>query len=157
MICNTGYVKETPPSVSNVLATDGDQLDQVTVTWNQVDDNVDGYRIYRDGLWFALFLPHIDPEFVDEYVDPGVIYDYCLESYNECGNSDWVCDEGFSGAYLGDSNFDGSIDVLDVVSLVNFILFVETPTNDQLFWVDMNQDGSLNIQDVVLIVNIILN
>jgi hypothetical protein len=85
------------------------------------------------------------------------VYDYCVESYNECGESTWTCDEGFSGAYLGDSNFDGSIDVLDVVTLVNFILLVETPTEDQLFWVDINQDGSLNVQDVVLIVNIILD
>ena len=156
LICNTGYLKAIPSSVSNVLATDGDQFDQVTVTWDPVE-NLDGYKIYRDNLWLGLVNSNLDSEYVDSYVDPGVVYDYCIESYNECGESNWVCDQGFSGAYLGDSNFDGSIDVLDVVTLVNFILLVETPTEEQLFWLDMNQDGLLNIQDVVLIVNIILN
>ena len=156
LMCNTGYVKTAPSSASNVQATDGDELNQISVTWNEVGD-VDGYKIYRDGLWFAIVYPHLDLQFTDEYVDPGVIYNYCIESYNECGESSWACDEGFSGAYLGDSNFDGSIDVLDVVTLVNFILLIETPNEDQFFWVDMNQDGSLNVQDIVLIVNIILN
>ena len=59
-------------------------------------------------------------------------------------------------AYLGDGNFDGSIDVLDVVTLVNFILSIEVPTEDQLFWLDINQDNNLNVQDVILIVNMIL-
>ena len=138
------------------MATDGDEFDQVTVTWNSVE-NLDGYKIYRDGLWLGLVNSNLDSEYVDQYVDPGVVYDYCIASSNECGESDWVCDQGFSGAYLGDSNFDGSIDVLDVVMLVNFILVVEIPTEEQLFWLDMNQDSSLNIQDVILIVNIILN
>ena len=67
-----------------------------------------------------------------------------------------MCDQGFSGLYLGDSNFDGNIDVLDVVTLVNIILLVNEPNDDQVFWLDMNQDAMLNVQDVVLLVNIIL-
>jgi len=39
---------------------------------------------------------------------------------------------------------------------VNFILSIEVPSEDQLFWLDINQDNNLNVQDVVLIVNIIL-
>ena len=58
---------------------------------------------------------------------------------------------------LGDINQDSVIDVLDVVTLVNFILLINSPTDDQAFWLDMNQDNLLNVQDIVLIVNIILD
>ncbi|SVE58346.1 uncharacterized protein METZ01_LOCUS511200, partial [marine metagenome] len=106
--------------------------------------------------WLGLVYPHQDLEYLDTYIDSAIIYNYCIESYNECGDSSWTCDIGFSGASLGDANFDGNIDVLDVVTLVNLILLINDPTEDQLFWLDMNQDNSLNIQDIVLIINIIL-
>ena len=156
LVCNIGSLKAEPLSVSNVLATDGELLEEVEIIWDPVD-NVDGYKIYRDDLWLGLVYPHLDSEFIDEYTDSGVIYNYCIESYNECGESSWSCDEGFNGAYLGDSNFDGNIDVLDVVTLVNFILLTNNPTDIQSFWLDINQDESLNVQDVVLIVNMILD
>tara|TARA_Y100001970_G_scaffold292661_1_gene434930 strand:- start:3410 stop:4906 length:1497 start_codon:yes stop_codon:yes gene_type:complete len=155
-ICNIGSLKNRPESVSDVFAQDGDHVEQILVTWNSVED-VEGYRVYRDEAWMSLLYPHQDLEYLDIYIEPGLIYNYCIESYNDCGNSNWVCDTGFSGAYLGDGNFDGSIDILDVVTLVNFILLIEEPNDNQLFWMDINQDSFLNIQDVVLIVNIILD
>ena len=42
--------------------------------------------------------------------------------YGRGGDSSWECDQGFSGGYLGDSNFDGNIDVLDIVNVVSLIL-----------------------------------
>ena len=155
-ICNQGSLKNKPGSVSTVLAQDGDQIEQILVTWDSVEQ-AEGYRIYRDEAWMSLLYPHQELEYLDTYIEPGVIYDYCIESYNECGDSEWVCDIGFSGAYLGDGNFDGFIDVLDVVTLVNFILLIEEPNDNQLFWLDINQDAYLNVQDIVLIVNIILD
>ena len=155
-ICDSGSLYSTPDSVSYVDAMDGEQLNEVLVQWNPVNDT-EGYRIYRDDVWLGLVFPHQDLEYLDIYTSPGTIYNYCIESYNNCGNSNWVCDSGFSGAYLGDANFDGNIDVLDVVTLVNFILLINSPTDDQAFWLDMNQDNLLNVQDIVLIVNIILD
>jgi len=55
----------------------------------------------------------------------------------------------------GDVNQDDSINVLDVVLLVNSILN-EDSANDYP-QADLNEDGLLNVLDVVLIVNIILN
>ena len=54
---------------------------------------------------------------------------------------------------MGDSNGDGSLNVLDVVLLVNIILDSSLPYDACS---DMNSDGSLNVLDVVLLVNIIL-
>jgi hypothetical protein len=53
-------------------------------------------------------------------------------------------------------NFDNEINILDVVSMVSFIL--GEPTNEyELSASDINQDGLLNILDVVALVNIILS
>ena len=52
---------------------------------------------------------------------------------------------------MGDSNGDGSLNVLDVVLLVNLVLAGGLEDCS-----DMNGDGALNVLDVVLLVNIIL-
>ena len=52
---------------------------------------------------------------------------------------------------LGDINSDSSINILDVVLLVNIILGI-----DQGIGADINQDGDINIIDVVQLINIIL-
>ena len=51
----------------------------------------------------------------------------------------------------GDLNGDGTIDVLDVIMLVNLILFGEYNSN-----ADLNEDGVVNILDIVIYRNIIL-
>ena len=56
----------------------------------------------------------------------------------------------------GDSNFDGVINVLDIVVIVGFILGNEEPTEEQSITSDMNQDGVINILDVILVVNEVL-
>ena len=58
---------------------------------------------------------------------------------------------------LGDVNNDGLINILDVVNIINFILFDNIPSDNQFMSSDLNQDDIINILDVVLIVNIILN
>ena len=59
----------------------------------------------------------------------------------------------YDGALQGDLNGDGTLDVLDIVALVNIILSQEG--NNPLG--DMNGDGELNVLDVVILANIILS
>tara|TARA_Y100000004_G_scaffold110058_1_gene123488 strand:+ start:329 stop:1831 length:1503 start_codon:yes stop_codon:yes gene_type:complete len=55
----------------------------------------------------------------------------------------------------GDCNNDGSIDILDIVEMINYIL--GTPSQDFIFGnCDMNGDGDIDIIDVVQLVNLIL-
>ena len=54
---------------------------------------------------------------------------------------------------LGDINGDDSVDILDIVILVNYILSGDT---SELDGADINNDGEVNILDVVQLVNIIL-
>ena len=56
----------------------------------------------------------------------------------------------------GDINGDGGINVLDIVQVVNLVLFEPNITFEILCVVDMNFDGALNILDVVYMVSLIL-
>ena len=94
----------------------------------------------------------------------------------ECWNGEWVeividCAEGFGipcegGLYIqppegqccsdcimfGDINYDGSIDVLDAIDVVNLILNGEY---DDI--VDMNFDDTVNVLDIIEIIYTIIN
>ena len=52
---------------------------------------------------------------------------------------------------LGDINSDGTLNVLDVVSLVNLVL-----SGGWNLLGDINSDGTLNVLDVVSLVNLVL-
>ena len=56
------------------------------------------------------------------------------------------------GIELGDVNGDGFLNILDIVTLVNWILIDEYSNMG-----DMNSDGQLNILDIVQLVNLILS
>tara|TARA_Y100001968_G_scaffold281322_1_gene278505 strand:- start:264 stop:764 length:501 start_codon:yes stop_codon:yes gene_type:complete len=58
---------------------------------------------------------------------------------------------------VGDINLDSSINILDIVILVNFILGSQSPIDDQFSYSDLNNDNILNVLDIVQLVNIILN
>ena len=76
----------------------------------------------------------------------------------ECDCEGNILDEfGVCVCVAGDVNNDNSIDVLDVVSIVNFILMTQSPTDNQACASDYNQDGNIDVLDVVQLVNIILN
>ena len=74
---------------------------------------------------------------------------------------DWFFDyigepqEDFIPDLYGDVNFDGSINISDIVIMVNFVLG-QTPTEEQFITGDMNYDGIINIVDIILIVNEVL-
>lgn len=57
----------------------------------------------------------------------------------------------------GDINFDGIVNVLDVVFVVNFTLGVGNPTDAEFLAADVNNDETINVLDVIQIVNIALN
>jgi len=53
----------------------------------------------------------------------------------------------------GDVNNDGSLDVLDVVLVVNMILGTESFN----YTADINSDGLINVQDIISLINLILD
>ena len=64
-------------------------------------------------------------------------------------------EEDFVVDLYGDINFDNSLDITDVILLINFVLG-QTPTEEESLTADINQDTIVNILDVILVVNEIL-
>jgi len=83
----------------------------------------------------------------------GIDYSYLFfENIEECEEA---CDIEFP-IELGDVNFDGDINILDVVLLVSFIL--GDPTNEYEYIAgDINQDSLLNVLDIILLIEMIFN
>ena len=75
----------------------------------------------------------------------------------EAGLDDFSIQEISSNILSGDVNDDEVLNVLDVVLTINFILELESPSNNQFDSADINSDGLLNVLDVVLLVNLILD
>ena len=77
-----------------------------------------------------------------------------IRVYLDCGEN---CDDIPSECTEGDINADGIINVLDIVSTVNFVMNVATPTDDEACAADYNDDGIINVLDIVELVNAILS
>ena len=100
------------------------------------------YELHEDASWGE----NVELFFSDAIVSDGL------------GNALAVNTEGNSinVSVPGDVSSDSEVNVLDVVTLINFILFIENPSDYQFWAGDVNQDGSLNVLDVVIMVDIIL-
>ncbi len=77
-----------------------------------------------------------------------LFFDSIEECEENCANDNQI--------NLGDINFDGEINILDVVLLVSFILGEPT---DELEYsaADINEDSNLDVLDIVLLVDTIIN
>ena len=58
---------------------------------------------------------------------------------------------------MGDINYDGEINILDVLQVISYILGNSEFTSEQEFLADLNNDDVINVLDVIQIVNTILN
>ena len=68
-----------------------------------------------------------------------------------------ILDDSCNTVAAGDVTLDGVINILDVILLVNFVLGVDSPSQEcQDLVADINADGVYNITDIVALINIIL-
>ena len=61
-----------------------------------------------------------------------------------------------SNIELGDVNQDMTLDVLDIVMLINFAIGNTYPSDLEFFLSDINSDLTIDILDIVILVNLIL-
>ena len=153
--CNYGSRKTVPNYTEDIIASES-FTNQILISWLETEDT-EYYNLYRDGFLLSV-LPNNILEYTDIFVDSDTSYQYCIESINDCGNSDWNCDVGsLSIGDIGDVNLDQTIDILDVINVLNFVLEQAVPTETEFWLSDINSDGVLNILDLVQLVNIILD
>ena len=113
----------------------------------QGGDTYDDYYMPNDGSPYPRdFI--IDQDGIVQYANNEIDFEWMMYVINELlGHNDYM---------LGDINSDFTVDILDVVLIVNIILGTLEPTQTQFLSADMNLDNVINILDVVQIVNIIL-
>ena len=154
--CTEGSRKFSPNQPETVTASDGNFQDQIIITWSGIEGEVI-YNLYRDNSLLSVISNNQELIYIDEFIEQQNIYEYCIEASNECGASSFSCDLGFAGVGdLGDINLDTIINILDVVLLLNFILEIEYPSDEQTWLADLNSDQILNILDIIELVNFIL-
>ncbi|MBT6869914.1 MAG: hypothetical protein HOA66_00500, partial [Candidatus Marinimicrobia bacterium] len=100
---------------------------------------------------------YIEGECQTMYCSPidGYGVDWSNWIYNTIEGCEEVCGTN-NPITLGDINFDGDINILDVVLLVSFILGEPNDEYEHMA-ADINGDSNIDILDIVQLVNIILN
>ena len=83
-------------------------------------------------------------------LDHNMVYRYSGNSIYQAIN---VIEEILSETIwiAGDFNFDESVDILDIIFIINSVL-----GGDYSFYSDLNQDYILNIQDIIVLIGNIL-
>ena len=87
---------------------------------------------------------------------------WIVEVTNNGGGS-WTALDDFhisvleeSPVIFGDVNYDQLVNIIDVITIVNYIIGNSIPSSNQEYIADYNQSGEINILDIVEIVNLIL-
>ena len=134
------------------------------IDYGNPDTNLEFVKVYwkyssEDGP-FGEFLLEFQSDNIYSGIFPSINsnseIEYFITATNFIGsgvshpNAGWHIFESLS-SILGDLNDDGSLDVLDVVLMINIIL-----ANQYSSVADVNEDGSVNILDVVVMVNILV-
>ena len=92
---------------------------------------------------------------IDEDLAGAMFWEFSSDKFSHLLNVvDYVFNQEYSDNMIGDLNNDETINVLDVVILVEHIL---SPAAVELDGADINNDGNVNVIDVVLLVDLILN
>ena len=115
-------------------------------------------------ICYAAVPPSLGPDCFKCCDDENAIYDRAtlfvpnesVEAYrNQEGWDLFVNIVPFLGAGPGDMNGDGSINISDVINIINLIS--NAAADDLPAYCDLNGDGSVNITDVTTLINMIVN
>ena len=88
-----------------------------------------------------------------QVVQPEGIYHYICQPHCSLGMRGFFAVAGTcSGRSSGDSNFDGVVNLIDILGLIEFWGPCD-PSNAECVAVDFNADGIINLQDLIVIFN----
>jgi len=148
-------------TLGRISSTDGMNLNskEVAVVYEPVVEES------RDSeTWVAIATITDDTQYLVSGYDEGCFDVVITDSFGqssaspstEIGSSDGTCIDVCNQA-LGDINDDEVLNVLDIVSMINYILSGSGLSECQLQASDLNSDSVINILDVVQLVNTVVN
>ena len=139
-----------PTNVTSIL-DDGD----IALTWDESTDNdFLKFDIYRDN---EFLLSATESNIVDDNLEFSRTYNYIVKSVDINLNESNVSDiQQITTLNQGDINYDGSINIADIIAIVSHIIGDNILSDNQLESADINHNGFVNISDLVIIVGIIL-
>tara|TARA_Y100001954_G_C15556638_1_gene476544 strand:- start:149 stop:748 length:600 start_codon:yes stop_codon:yes gene_type:complete len=137
---HTGYAQPYQYEISNIL---GDVVDGLVGV-----REIEPYGTYN--ISFNSNDQEIDFSTINLTVFP-LYHSYAQKSI------DYNIIRVFEDIILGDVNFDSSLDVIDIVLLVSYIVGNSAFNQNQVLASDLNEDNSIDILDTVSLINIILN
>ncbi|MBI44774.1 MAG: hypothetical protein CMG66_01260 [Candidatus Marinimicrobia bacterium] len=125
----------------------------INLEWEEsLDPDLLYYELYKNNEFFDYVTSNT---YVDFEVSIGS-FEYYLIAYDENENISEASDilTITIESQHGDINMDGSVDIIDVVSLVNFILYSDNNDTSQF---DVSGNGLVDIIDIIALINIILD
>ena len=139
--------------------------DCFSASYNEVDEQLIGIIFSIEGCSYppseynhiANILFYID-ETAPVGVDVPLWFNYTLVS-DTSGNEipSYGEESHITLGMQGDVNFDGEVNVLDIVAVVNFAIYADEPNGSEFWASDINFDGQINVLDIVQLINIILD
>ena len=112
---------------------------------------ITGYNVFRDNDFIGSTPLTV---YDDDDISSSTEYCYYVTAMYDTGQS-YGSEEACvtTMGTQGDANDDGSIDVLDVIVIINMIFGLE---DENLQVADLNGDGDISILDIIILVNIIV-
>ncbi len=161
VLCNVKVTggAELPAAPAGLVAAPGDG--QVALNWNDNGEpDLAGYRVYRSPAAGGPYAKVGDPAasaFTDTGLTNGTAYYYVVRAVGaggESANSTEVSATPSAGGGLrrGDANVDGTLDLTDPVSVLNY-QFLAGPIPACLDAADADDSGSLDLTDAVYSLN----
>ena len=136
-------------------------IDGLTVTFIDLTQDIN-LAVITDWAWdFGDGSSSLEQYPTHTYNSPGTFYVTLdiVDQYGSDGLQYWeyITLEGESncGSDIGDVTGDGTLNILDIVQVANYILGTSTPAYPCA--ADMNADGNVNILDIVQLANAILD
>jgi len=105
----------------------------------------------------VMFGYHSGEEFNDVKFDISMDTDESLHYRGAIiNNLQILSDSGSQVCNLGDANFDGALNINDILKVINFILLTDQASGYYRCVSDINQDEGINILDIAILINMIL-
>ena len=132
---------------NNQLTTIPNSICNLNLDWNALDNNFLPY-FGTGGNILCGDLPDCiaNSQNLNTSIDP-LYYSFLITVEQDCDADDCA---------QNDISGDGIINVIDIVSLVNFILSEGSVNNENLCLYDLTEDDTINVIDIVFLVNLIL-